>query len=61
MSGAPKHVLGVKVTKVIDTWYVDDLHGSRSYCLVKTKDGREVTLLRTEEGWKAMLVTGKGD
>lgn len=57
-TGAPKEVLGVKVTRVIDTWYVDDLHGSRSYCLVRTEDRREVTMLRTEEGWMPTIVTG---
>lgn len=56
-TGAPKEVLGVRVVRVIDTWWVDDLWGSRAYCLVKTEDKREVTLLRTDEGWLPMTVS----
>lgn len=52
----PKKVLGVKVTRVIDTWWVDDIWGSRYYCKVKTKDGREVILLKIEKQWQPVFV-----
>lgn len=54
----PDIVLGVPVKRVIDTWGVDDLHGSRRYCEVRTEDGRRVVLLRTEDGWRPTIVTG---
>ncbi len=53
----PETILGVEVIRVVDVWYIDDDHGSRVYCKVETQDGREVTLLRVNEGWKPMLVT----
>jgi len=54
----PDEVLGVAVRRVVDTWVVDDLHGSRTYCMVRTVDGRDVTLLRTEDGWRPTIVEG---
>lgn len=58
IADTPKVVLGVDVRRVVDTWVVDDLHGSRTYCQVRTVDGRLVTLLRMDEGWHPTIVTG---
>lgn len=52
----PREVLGVEVARVTHTWWVDDLHGSRYYCEAKTIDGRTVTMLRADDGWKPMIV-----
>ena len=56
-SDLPDDVLGVPIHRVLDTWVVDDLHGSRTYLAVTTEDGREVTLLRTDDGWYPTIVT----
>ena len=53
----PELVLGVPVVKVRDTWIVDDIWGSRTYCLVETKDHRQVTMLRIDGEWRPTLVT----
>lgn len=53
----PDTVLGAAVRRVVDWWVVEDLHGNRTYCLVRTDDGRQVTLLRTAEGWHPTIVT----
>lgn len=52
----PANVLGRDVTRQLDAWPVDDIHGTRSYCEVETVDGDRVTMLLTATGWKPTII-----